>query len=120
VQRQPGRRSVLLCDGERDPLQGAATERAALELGAEARIAAQRRGRAREHAEEVGQLATTRERAAQHRQRPIGGGQVIVDLEPAHRRLHRITAFIFCVALPSANNLRLVRILLERDSARAF
>ena len=105
MQRQSRRRPVLLGDGERDPLQRRARERAALELGAEARVAAQSRGRAREHAEEVRQLTTGRERAAQHRQRPVRGGQVVVDLEPAHRCLHRITAFAlsrrftFCLLL---------------------
>ena len=58
------------------------------QLGAEARVAAQRRRRAGQHAEEVGKLAGRGHRALEDGQRPLGSGQVVVDLEAAHLRLH--------------------------------
>ena len=58
------------------------------QLRAEARVGAQRGRRAREHAEEVRQLAGAGERALEHRQRRLGRGQVVVDLEAAHLGLH--------------------------------
>jgi hypothetical protein len=61
------------------------------ELGAEAGIGAEHRRRAGEHADEVGELASTRQRALQDRDAPLGCGELIVDLEPALLRLHRFS-----------------------------
>ena len=58
------------------------------QLGAEARVGAQRRGRAGEHAEEVRQLAARGHRPLEDGQRALGRGEVVVDVEPAHLRLH--------------------------------
>jgi hypothetical protein len=78
----------MLGDGERDPLERRQRQAAVAELGAEPGIGAQCGGGACEHAEEVRQLAARRHRALQYRERRLGGGEVVVDLEPAHLRLH--------------------------------
>ena len=62
-------------------------QRAVAQLGAEARVAAQRGGRAGEHAEEVRKLPAGGQRALEHGQRALRGGEVVVDVEPAHLRL---------------------------------
>jgi hypothetical protein len=88
VDRDPGLAAVVLGDGERDPLDRRQREAAVAEFGAEARVTAQRGGGAGEDAEEVRQLAARRHRALQHRKRPLGSCEVVVDLEPAHLSLH--------------------------------
>ena len=69
----------MLGDGERDPLERARLQRAVAQLGAQARVAAQRGRRAGEHAEEVRELAGGGERAAQHRHGSFGSAELVVD-----------------------------------------
>src|SRR4051794_23029604 len=84
---------VVLRDGERDALEGRQGQRAVAKLGAKAGVGAQGGGRAGEDAEEVRQLAAGGERAAQDRDRSLGGGELVVDVEAAHGGLHRDRAF---------------------------
>ena len=63
------------------------------QLRAEARVAAQRRRRAGEHPEEVGQLAARGQRPAQHGDRALGCGELVVDLKTAHGDLLHGNAF---------------------------
>ena len=80
----PGRRAVVLGDRERDPLERRQLERAVAQLAAEARVAAQRGGRAGEHAEEVRELAGGGQRALEDGERALGRGELVVDGEAAH------------------------------------
>ena len=76
-----------------DALEGLVGEGAVAQLRAEARVAAQRRRRAGKHPEEVGQLAPRGQRPAQNGDRALGGGELVVDLEPAHGDLLHGNAF---------------------------
>ena len=79
-------------DGERDPLERRSGEAAVAQLGAKARVGAQRRRRAGEHPEEVGKLTAGSRRPAQDRGRRLRRRQVVMDVEPAHRSSHGVTA----------------------------
>src|SRR3954470_10535865 len=75
-------------DGERDPLERPDLQTPVAQLGTEPGVCAQHRGRARDHAEEVGELAARGQRATKDRHRALGRGEVVVDLESAHGCLH--------------------------------
>src|SRR5919106_1498110 len=94
--REPVLAVLVLGDGEGDALLSRVRERAIAELGAEAGVGAEHRRRAGEHADEVGELASARQGALQDRDAPLGGGELIVDLEPALLSLHR---FLFPLIL---------------------
>jgi hypothetical protein len=64
---EPRPAAVVLGDGEADPLKGRERQAAVPELGAEPRVGAERDGRARQDAEEVGQLAGGGHRGLQQR-----------------------------------------------------
>jgi hypothetical protein len=80
--------ALELGDPEGDPLLGLQRQRAVAELRAEARVRAQRRGRAGEHADEVRKLAAPGERALEHRHAALRRRQLVMDLEPALLGLH--------------------------------
>ncbi len=84
MHRDAGLGVVVLGHREGDPLERGQRQLAVTELGAEAGVGAQRGRRAGQDAEEVRELPPGGERAPQHRHRPFRGGQVVVDLEPAH------------------------------------
>src|SRR4051794_31947787 len=84
---------VVLGHGERDALERRQGERAVAQLRAEARVGAEGRGGAGEHAEEVRQLPAGGERTAQNGDGALRGGELIVDMEATHRGLHRDRAF---------------------------
>jgi hypothetical protein len=79
---------MVLGDGQRDPLDRPQLEVALPQLGAEARVGAQSRWRTGQHAEEVRKLAPGRQRSLEDGNRALGGGELVVDVEPAHRGLH--------------------------------
>src|SRR5919109_3505389 len=87
----------MLGHRQRDALLGAVRQAAVTELRAETRVRAEDGRRAREHADEVGQLTAARERALQDRDAPLGRGELVVYLEPALLGLHR--HFTFCARL---------------------
>src|SRR5205807_1327489 len=72
-----------------DALQRRKRQLAVAQLRTEARVRAQRRRGSGQHTQEVRQLPAGGQSAAQHRSRAFRGGQVVVDLESAHRSLHR-------------------------------
>ena len=80
--------AVVLGDRERDPLERRQREAPVAQLGPEAGVGPQRGRGAGEHAQEVRQLPARGRRALQHGQRALWGGEVVVDVEPAHLRLH--------------------------------
>src|SRR5215207_5555183 len=80
--------SLVLRDGERDALLGRVCQRAVAQLGAETRVRTQHRRRPGEHADEVRELASARERALENWDAALRGRQLVVDLEPALLRLH--------------------------------
>src|SRR3954454_882007 len=80
-------------DRERDALERRQRQRAVAKLGAKAGVRAERGGRAGEDAEEIRELAAGGERAAEDRDRSLGSGELIVDVEATHWGLHRDRAF---------------------------
>src|SRR5512132_79829 len=80
---------LMLRDGKRDPLLRGPRQGAVAQLRAEAGVRAQRRGRSRQHADEVRKLASAGERPLQDRETALGRSQLVMDLEPALLRLHR-------------------------------
>jgi len=80
--------AVVLSDRQRDALEGCEPQAAVAQLRAEARVGTQRRRRTGEHAEEVRELPSAGQGAAQHGRRALGRGQLVVDLKSAHHCLH--------------------------------
>ncbi len=84
VQLQPRLGAVVLGHREPDPLGAVPRQCAVPQLGSEAHVRLQRRGRAGQHAEEVRELPGRRRRTLEDRQRLLGRRQVVVDGEPTH------------------------------------
>src|SRR5205823_14615194 len=71
---EPVLATALLGLRERNPLLGLQRQRPVAKLRAEARVGAQHRRRAGEHAEEVGELAATGEGSLQNRKAALRSG----------------------------------------------
>src|SRR5262249_43690740 len=75
---------TMLGDGERDALPGRARQDAAAKLRAHPRVGPEHRGGAGEHADELGDRASSRLDALEQGSALVRGRQLVVDVESAY------------------------------------
>jgi hypothetical protein len=106
--------AAVLGDCQGDPLLGLLVQGAAPQLGAHACVGTKRGGRARQHADEVVELAAAGQGALEDVGAALGRGQLVVDVKPAD--LHVFTPDHFLSKMhPTNKNASTLRVVSVRD-----